>query len=88
MLGLSYKHDNEITLCIDDVWEYSQSHDRQLLEWVLEEVVGEDEAPSEYKNLGIEPIVSEQTRNRLRAKQRQLINQKIKSLKQNEIQSR
>ena len=40
MLGISYKHDNEITLCIDDVWEHIQSLLQAKEEEVIERVVG------------------------------------------------
>jgi len=36
MLGISYKHDNEITLCIDDVWEHIQSLLKQQREEAIE----------------------------------------------------
>jgi len=40
MLGISYKHDNEITLCIDDAWEHIQSLLQAKEEEVVERVVG------------------------------------------------
>lgn len=38
MLGLSYKHDNEITLCIDDVWEYIQQQREEMVKALREKV--------------------------------------------------
>ena len=46
MLGISYKHDNEITLCIDDVWEHIQSLLKQQREEIL--AAGYDEVSKTY----------------------------------------
>lgn len=53
----------------------------RLLERVEKEVIGQNEAPSEYINFGLAPIVHEQIRNALRVKQRAKLKEIITSLK-------
>lgn len=71
---------------LDYIWSWItskfQSHDRKMLGWVLKEVVGENETEDILGILGTKHKDGEEneTRNELRAKQRQLINQKIKEV--------
>jgi len=55
LLDLSYKHDNEITMAIDDIVHLITQTQQETLEWCLKEVVGKDDRPEmqcSYPELG------------------------------------